>query len=159
MRGWYAFDEGGGSGSGGWYRLRTTWPCNRAKPGSNDSVAMPHGWAIAEFWLLMRDSIAFEDGERLVLLAGVPAAWFRAPEGMRAKGLATYFGPLDVTYQLVPGGAELKLAGSAPPAGHVLRLPPALRASVWQGDRQLPVQANGDCLLPPGVSQVQLRFS
>ena len=159
MRGWYAFDEGGGSGSGGWYRLRTTWPCNRAKPGSNDSVAMPHGWAIAEFWLLMRDSIAFEDGERLVLLAGVPAAWFRAPEGMRAKGLATYFGPLDVTYQLVPGGAELKLAGSAPPAGHVLRLPPALRASVWRGDRQLPVQANGDCLLPPRVSQVQLRFS
>lgn len=159
MRGWYAFDEGGGSGSGGWHRVRSTWPCDRQKPGANASVAMPHGWAIAEFWLLMRDSIAFEDDDRLVLFAGVPAKWFRAPEGMRAKGLATYFGALDAAYRVVPGGAELTLAGSAPPAGHILRLPPVLQARVWRGGQPLPAQANGDCLLPPGTRQVQLRFS
>ena len=159
MRGWYAFDEGGGSGSGGWHRVRSNWPCDRQKPGANESVAMPHGWAIAEFWLLMRDSIAFEDDHRLVLFAGIPAKWFRAPEGMRAKGLATYFGSLDAAYRPVPGGAELTVAGSAPPAGHILRLPPVLQASVWRGDAQLAVQANGDCLLPPGTGQVHLRFS
>ena len=159
MRGWYAFDEGGGSGSGGWYRLRTTWPCDKNKPGANTSVAMPHGWAIAEFWLLMRDSIAFEEDGRLVLFAGVPSEWFRAKDGMRAKGLATYFGPLDASYRVIPGGAELTLTGSTPPAGHVLRLPPGLHAGVWHGGEQLMAAANGDCLLPPGTRQVRLRFS
>ena len=120
---------------------------------------MPHGWAIAEFWLLMRDCVAFEDNDRLVLFAGVPAAWFRAAEGMRAKGLATYFGSLDVTYKLVPGGAELTLAGAMPPAGHILRLPPALRATIRRGGQLLPVQTNGDCLLPPGINQIRLQFS
>jgi hypothetical protein len=159
MHGWYAFDEGGGSGSGGWHRVRSTWPCDKRKPGANASVAMPHGWAIAEFWLLMRDCVAFEDNDRLVLFAGVPAAWFRAAEGMRAKGLATYFGSLDVTYKLVPGGAELTLAGATPPAGHILRLPPALRATIRRGGQLLPVQTNGDCLLPPGTNQIRLQFS
>ena len=49
MRHWYAFDEGGKSGSGGWGHLRTTW---------NGDVAMPHGWAIAEVHLLLRDCLA-----------------------------------------------------------------------------------------------------
>ena len=107
----------------------------------------------------MRDSIAFEDGDRLVLFGGIPAKWFRAPEGMRARGFATYFGSLDAGYRLVPGGAEVTLAGSAPPAGHILRLPPTLRASVWHGHQQLTVDASGDCLLPPGAGHLHLRFS
>ncbi|MFN7992408.1 MAG: hypothetical protein U0Q18_02335 [Bryobacteraceae bacterium] len=159
MRGWYAFDEGGGSGSGGWHRLRTRWPCDRSKPGSNSSVAMPHGWALAEFWLLMRDSIAFEDGNRIVLFGGVPEAWFRAAEGMAAKGLATYFGPLDIVYRRIPEGAGVRVAGSSPPEGHVLRLPPSLGATVWRGSEQLFINRDGDCLLPPGTREVRLRFS
>ena len=159
MRGWYAFDEGGGSGSGGWHRLRTTWPCDRNKPGANESVAMPHGWAIAEFWLLLRDSIVFEDGASLVLFPGVPAEWFHAPDGMRTKGLATYFGSLDLTCHPVAGGAELTLAGAQPPSGYVLRLPPELHASVRRGSESLPVEASGDCLLPRGTNLVSLRFS
>jgi hypothetical protein len=160
MRGWYAFDEGGGSGSGGWYRTRTTWPHNKEKPGENESVAMPHGWAIAEFWLLMRDSIVFEDGQRLVLLGGVSPAWFRAREGMRVNRLVTYFGSLDIAYQQSPDGAELVLSGSAaPPAGYLLRLPPALQATVWRGSERLEVRPNGDCPLPLGTTSVHIRFS
>ena len=63
MRRWYAFDEGGKSGSGGWGHLRTKW---------NGDVAMPHGWAIAEVHLLLRDCLAYEDNQQLVLFAGVP---------------------------------------------------------------------------------------
>ena len=87
MRGWYALDEGGGSGSGTWYRTRTNWPHSKERPGDNHAVAMPHGWAIAEFWLLLRDSIAFEDGDSLVVFGGVPPEWFQAEEGMVAKGI------------------------------------------------------------------------
>src|SRR5438105_9449577 len=75
---------------------------------------MPHGWAMAEFWLLLRDGIAFEDGNSLVLFGGVPPQWFQAKEGMFAKGLATRFGDLDVSYMSVPGGAELEIRSTAP---------------------------------------------
>ena len=70
MQRWYAFDEGGKSGSGGWGHLRTTW---------NGSVAMPHGWAIAEVHLLLRDCLAYEDDGRLVLFAGVPVRLVHRP--------------------------------------------------------------------------------
>src|SRR5207248_1937604 len=71
MRGWYAFDEGGASGPGGWHHVNTNW---------KKGVAMPHGWAIAEMALLLRDALAFEDGGRLVLLAGVPVEWLRGKQ-------------------------------------------------------------------------------
>ena len=159
MCGWYAFDEGGGSGSGGWHRARTTWPHSKQKPGENLSVAMPHGWAIAEYWLLMRDSIVFEDGERLVLLAGLPEEWFTDPKGMRVRGLATYFGRLDFSYIVSGGSTELEVAGTAaPPGGFILRLPPNVGASVWRGNERLPVAPSGDCALPRDVTKVQIRF-
>jgi len=113
MKGWYAFDEGGKSGSGGWRHLRTTW---------DGSVAMPHGWAIAEMWLLLRDCLAFEDGDRLVLLAGVDPAWFR--KGMEVHALPTHFGACSFAYTAKGDKGLLRLSGDArPPGGFVLRTP------------------------------------
>ncbi len=159
MRGWYAFDEGGGSGSGGWHRLRTNWTRSVAKPGENLSVAMPHGWAIAEFWLLMRDCLVYEDGRRLVLTAGVPPEWFRSPEGMQAAGLPTTFGACGFRYALAPGGAVLELSGTAaPPEGYALMLPPSLRASVVAGGRRIEASRDGAFVLPRGAAPVRLQF-
>jgi len=132
MRGWYAFDEGGGSGPGGWGHLRTTW---------NGSVAMPHGWAIAEMWLLLRDCLAFEDGDRLVLLAGVDPAWFRDEKGIAVEGLPTHFGPCSFTYTAKGNTGTLKLTGEAkPPGGFMLRAP------------------DGDKRLPPGTNEVTITW-
>jgi len=89
MQGWYAFDEGGKSGSGGWGRLRTTW---------NPNVAMPHGWAIAELWLLLRDSLLFEDNRQLILFAGIPPEWFEHPKAIQITDAPTYFGNCSVKY-------------------------------------------------------------
>jgi len=142
MRGWYAFDEGGGSGSGGWHRVRTTWTRSVEKPGENRSVAMPHGWAIAEFWLLLRDCLVFEDRDRLVLLAGVPPEWFRHPKGIKVEGLETCFG--TCSFHLAPrqNGALLRLTGAAaPPGGFVVRLP------------------GGDHLLAPGRKEALIRVT
>jgi hypothetical protein len=88
LRGWYVLDEGGGSAPGNWPKLRTTW---RAE------VAMPHAWAIAELWLLMRDSLVYEDGDRLVLLAGVPEEWLSRE--IKVRDLPTSFGKLSFTYR------------------------------------------------------------
>jgi hypothetical protein len=103
---------------------------------------MPHGWAIAEFWLLLRDCLVFEDQDRLVLLAGVPPEWLRHPQGIRVEGLQTYFGPCS--FHLAPRetGAVLELTGAAaPPGGFVVRLP------------------GGDCPLPRGRKEALIKLT
>jgi hypothetical protein len=119
MKGFYAFDEGGKSGAGGWKSpdgkplLRTTW---------NGDVAMPHGWAIAELQLLIRDSLVHEDGDKLILFAGIPPEWFARE--IKFEYLPTHHGALNLTYTPNPsGGGTLKLSGANPPAGYVVRTP------------------------------------
>jgi hypothetical protein len=160
MRGWYAFDEGGGSSSGGWHRLLTNWTRSVDKPGANRSVAMPHGWAISELWLLMRDCLLFEDdSERVVLLAGIPSDWFRHPDGMEVKGLKTHFGSCDFNWIPRENGALLKLSGTAKPSnGFILRLPHSLNASVTVRGESLAVASSGDCLLPNHTREASIRF-
>lgn len=152
MQGWYAFDEGGPSGTGGWNHVRTRW-----KQGP-DSVAMPHGWAIAELQLLLRDSLAFEDAGRLVLFGGVPTEWFSHAAGMRVENLPTHFGPCTLRYAPTSQGATLALEGPAsPPEGYALRLPATLAANVTIDDRPVPRSPNGDYLLPPGTKQAAIQ--
>ncbi|MEZ0264368.1 MAG: hypothetical protein ACAI43_06550, partial [Phycisphaerae bacterium] len=114
-RGFFAFDEGGKSGSAGWRDkdgkalLSTTW---------NGDVAMPHGWSIAELHLLIRDALAYEDNGRLVLLAGIPPEWFDKP--MKIENLPTHFGPLSLSYlpPTTPGGEPtIKVTGVSAPGG------------------------------------------
>ncbi|HYW78389.1 MAG TPA: hypothetical protein VE890_02395, partial [Thermoguttaceae bacterium] len=114
MQAWYAFDEGGRSGQGGWRFARTTW---------NAGVAMPHGWAIAEMWLLLRDSLVYEDGDRLVLLAGVAPEWFTSDEPMVLDNLPTHFGACSLRYSVSGSEATLRVGGEAnPPGGFEVRL-------------------------------------
>ena len=119
MRGWYAFDEGGPSGPGNWMKVKSNWKVSGQPLGA---IAMPHGWSIAEVHLLLRDSLAFEDGDKLVLFGGVPEAWFQKP--MRLGNLPTYFGLLSVAYEPTANGGKLTFTGeAAPPEGFVIRLP------------------------------------
>jgi hypothetical protein len=158
MRHWYVFDEGGGSGSGTWRSIRTNWRHSKSRPGDNLAVAMPHGWAIAELWHLMRDSLVFEEEDTLVLLAGVPPEWFRHPAGMRINALPTHFGPLTLGYSPIPGGARLTIAGSKPPKGFRLRLPREFEAKAATGAAQITIDESGTCVIPPGAAEVLLRF-
>ena len=150
MKGWYAFDEGGKSGSGGWGRVRTTW---------NGNVAMPHGWAIAELWLLMRDCMALENDQRLVLLSGVPPAWFTNKDGIRIEGLPTYFGKLNLLWKPGQDGATLNLGGTAkPPKGFLLRLPESLGANISVNGRRISAVTAGQFILPPQTRQAHINF-
>ena len=160
MSGWYAFDEGGGSSSGGWHRVRTTWTRDVNEPGTNRSVAMPHGWAISELWLLMRDCLVFEsDNEQLALLGGIPPAWFQHPEGMEVRGMETHFGSCALGWIPQEGGAKLRLFGTAkPPNGFLLRLPPSLNASVTLDGERIAVTPNGDFRLPKDTKEAYIKF-
>jgi len=161
MQGWYAFDETGASNDGGWAApLRTRWKKTRA---------MPHGWAIAEVTLLLRDSLAFEDGNRLVLLGGIPPAWFcsagvlpaRAGEtpALHIENLPTFFGPLNLHYTAAAREATLTLDAQAkPPAGFVLRWPAELKATFTADGKALTAAAKGDVALPTGTREVKIAI-
>ncbi|MDP2898986.1 MAG: hypothetical protein Q8Q12_20805 [bacterium] len=160
MRGWYAFDEGGGSSSGGWHRVRTTWTRSVEKPGDNLSVAMPHGWAIAEFWLLMRDCLVFENEARLVLLAGIPEAWFTDKEGMAVENLPTHFGKLTMRWTSGENVAVLTIGPDIkPPGGLVLSLPDSLNATVSIEGKPIEGRSKGEFLVPVGTEEVLVRFA
>ena len=151
MRGWYAFDEGGKSGSGGWRHVRTTW---------NGDVAMPHGWAIAEMHLLLRDSLAYEDGKKLVLLAGVPVDWFKKPEGMSVAKLPTHFGPLGLDWKPSETGATLTLdVKCTPPEGFILRLPAELKATVKAAGLEIQRAENGEIAIPVKTASVEIELA
>ena len=150
MRGWYAFDEGGRSGSGGWRFARTNW---------NPSVAMPHGWAIAELWLLLRNCLVCEEENRLHLLRGVPGAWFTKEEGMAARNLPTYFGKCSFVYAPDRGGATLTLSGDAsPPEGFLLAMPASLKTRVVADGTEVLPSDNGEWTLPPAVKRVRFEW-
>ena len=152
MRGWYAFDEGGDSGVGGWNHVVTAWRQGKA------SVAMPHGWAVAEMLLLMRDALAFESNDKLVLFGGVPADWFKHPAGMKIENLPTHFGKCSVSWMPAPSGATLRLSGTGtPPGGFVLRLPAELSAKI-AADGQVVSGTNGDFLLPAKTKEAVLSW-
>jgi hypothetical protein len=151
MQGWYAFDEGGKSGSGGWGHVRTTW---------NGSVAMPHGWAIAEVWLLLRDCLVFEADQRLVLLSGVPPEWFTHKNGITIKNLPTYFGKLNLKWKLTQSGAILKLQGQTKPSkGFILRLPASLNPVVRIGNHTISAILMDGFILPPQTKEVHINFT
>lgn len=150
MHGWYVFDEGGGSGAGGWAHVRTNW---------NPSVAMPHGWAIAELWLLMRDCLVFEDSRKLVLLSGVPPEWFRSPIPIELTDMPTHFGLLSLRYEAKGDNATLTIHGGArPPDGFTLRLPPGLPVAVSVDGYAASLTDRGECTLPSASNEVRISL-
>ena len=151
MQGWYAFDEGGRSGSGGWGHTRTTW---------NPSVAMPHGWAVAELWHLVRDALLFEAGDHLVLLAGVPADWLSGPEPVAVRTMPTHFGPCTFRYEAEGTQAVLTLSGdAAPPGGFVLHLPEGLAARVRIEGKNVTSPNGRDYFLPADTQRVRIDLA
>ncbi len=147
MKGWYLFDEGGKSGAGGWRHARTNW---------DSSVAMPHGWAIAEMWLLLRDSLVFEESNRLVLFAGIPPAWFKAPGGLALTGFPTTFGTMSVSYKIEEGKVTVKLTGdAAPSSGIVLRMPKDMKTTLVGKGEKGAEKIGSDIVIREGKKEIQ----
>ena len=153
MRGWYAFDEGGESGTGGWNKVLTAW-----KQGK-DSVAMPHGWSIAEMHLLLRDALVFENGEAVVVGAGMPGEWFRPGMTWGWANLPTQFGSMSIQFDSRGVKPKLVMGGDIRPEdGMVLRWPKEVRATLSVGGKALAPLANGDYVLPPRTKVVAIDY-
>lgn len=86
---------------------------------------LPHGWIGAEYIRAVRDLFAYENGDALVLAAGLPAVWLEG-EGVAVENLPTHFGLLSYRLWREPGGAlRLQVAGGlrVPPGGVRVRPP------------------------------------
>ncbi|MBI5387424.1 MAG: hypothetical protein HZA90_22415 [Verrucomicrobia bacterium] len=71
---------------------------------------MPHNWASAEFIRLTIHLLALDRGDELHLLEGFPREWAGPGMTTRLNGVATPFGPLDMTVQADQDGKTAKLS-------------------------------------------------
>ena len=71
---------------------------------------MPHNWASAEFIRLTIHLLALDRGDELHLLEGFPHEWLGPAMVTRLNGVATPFGPLDMTVQADKEGTSATLS-------------------------------------------------
>jgi len=110
---------------------------------------LPHTWVGAAFAAAVRNLLAMEHGERLVLLAGVPPRWLQSPDGVSARDLPTHFGPLTLQAHLE--GYTLKVVFSGrlhPPGGVVLCWPVRKPSQVIVDGREWTAYDEQRCYLP-----------
>ena len=90
---------------------------------------MPHGWLCASYISLVRDMIVREDGDRLLLLSGVPREWLAPGKRISARNLPTLFGPVSFRVNATRAGIRVTINRDAhPPGGYGVALPKGIKA-------------------------------
>ncbi|PWB67575.1 MAG: coagulation factor 5/8 type domain-containing protein, partial [Holophagae bacterium] len=86
---------------------------------------MPHTWCGSDFIRSALDLLAWEDGDRLVLAAGVPAEWTNPGERVVVSGLVTRFGPLSYRMASEPDRVVVTIDAvrETPPGGVLVKAP------------------------------------
>ncbi len=104
---------------------------------------MPHTWVGSDFLRSVARPVLVGAGSdlTLVLADGIPAAWLDEPSGggpVRAEGLRTPWGVLDLTIERGPDGLRIAVGGdlTPPPGGRFL-----LRSLLGEATRE--VSADG----------------
>lgn len=86
---------------------------------------MPHTWVGSDYINAVRTLFAYEDGEALVLAAGIDPAWLE--QGVAVDQLPTQFGRISYHARFVDGEVIITLQGDAhPPGGFVIPVPASL---------------------------------
>ena len=80
----------------------------------------PHGWTAAELFLLLRDCLAREDGDQLIIGSGIPMSWMEKP--FSVENMPTYFGRLSFKYEPIGNIVSVQVE-RAPKGGVVLDFP------------------------------------
>jgi hypothetical protein len=93
---------------------------------------MPHGWAAADYVLLLRQALVWETGNKLHLCWGIKADWLSVEREVQVAGAPTAFGTLSFslkrssTTSLVFHHTLRAHANQARPEGVILHIPPPL---------------------------------
>jgi hypothetical protein len=85
---------------------------------------LPHTWVASDFIRSFLDLFAYErdSDQALILAAGVPAAWIKAPGGVAVRHLPTPWGLLDYSLKVEGKAVRLRIGGTlkVPPGGIVI---------------------------------------
>jgi hypothetical protein len=127
---------------------------------------IPHGWAAAEFLLLLRDILFFEADEdhdpQIFLALGVMPHWLASGEPITVRDAPTLFGS-SFGYELHhdPTAHKVTVTITQQPKGPVRYLYPCRMGSAVRSakvDGSPAIVADGIVLAPPGTSQIQVEY-
>jgi hypothetical protein len=109
-----------------------------------------HGWASAEWLLLVRSLLLREEVDRLHLAPALPASWLQSPGRVSVERAPTSFGSLGYELEWDPGARNMSIALAAdwrkPPAELWWKLPVAPGRVFIDGS---PARCDGDRVLVP----------
>jgi hypothetical protein len=113
-----------------------------------------HGWASAEWLLLVRALLLREDDRRLTLAPALPHAWLSTPGHLSVDNAPTRFGPLSYHLEWDQSSFTLDLASRTTAPEVVWHLPiPARQAIV---DDTPTAFAPSILVLPPAAKRARL---
>lgn len=126
---------------------------------------IPHGWACAEFMLLLRDILFFEADEdnnpQIYLAPGVMPHWLENGESIRVRNAPTIFGSnfgFELIYDSTAKRVEIQIL--QPPPNNVSFIYPCRFGSVRSvtvDGKSLPVTGN-NVMLPAGTSRAVILY-
>lgn len=98
---------------------------------------LPHTWVGSDFMRSFLDLFAYEDGDSLVVAAGVPAKWLDRKEGIAVRGMRTQWGMIDLAMEKKGRHLTIRIDGDALVPGRIVLRPPGMtaRSSVLVNDR------------------------
>ncbi len=121
-----------------------------------------HGWAAADFVLLVRALLFDEDGTKLVITPGLPEQWLpekgQQPQTVSVEEAPGLFGIISygLTIEAHQAQLELKCRYTTPPVQLEIRWPRELASVGCDGQE---VEAHGNTVVVPGDSrEIALEF-
>jgi hypothetical protein len=160
-----------------WQVTTGTWNEQHAYPVSNDFTAMPfrdwymgdmpHGWAAAEFMLLLREMLFFEAGEddarELYVAPGIVPRWLRGDgEGsVTVTDAATTYGHAfgyTLTHDEQNRRIRIDITQQIPDVTYVHPCRLGQVVGVVADGTPLPAAGN-DVRMPPGTSHVEITYT
>jgi len=121
---------------------------------------LPHGWIGSTFLHAVRSMLVYEReaDERLVVAAGVPWAWLAGGAPLRAAGLPTWWGPLDLELVADAERVLVRLGGRAAPPGGIEVAAPLGGALVGASADGRPLDPSAPLRVPAPPAALELRF-
>jgi hypothetical protein len=124
---------------------------------------MPHCWVAADYMNALRASLLYEDGNHIVLGAGIPSDWLGPGKEFRVDSAPTFFGELSCAVKTDDDGKRVtvRLEGTArPPGGYLVRFP--FKREVIEGveadGSPASVSENGDIPLKAEVREITITL-
>jgi hypothetical protein len=124
---------------------------------------MPHCWVAADYMNALRALLLYEEGNRIVLGAGIPLGWLGPGEELSIGSAPTFFGELSCAVETSQDGKRIsiRLEGAArPPGGYLVRFP--FKREVIEGvtgdGSPVSILESGEVSLKAGVREISITL-